>query len=161
MYEARCRISDVGYLISDILSDFFKLLVCMSLRHYLIIMSFGTSLCWLSWGFIVYSLDPFKTSAVGLLFFYLTLFLALVGSFSVAGFMIKRLIVKQDEVVFRHVRRTFRQSVIVAALFVAGLLMLAEGFLTWWNALILLALGLALEAIIFSNRKYRNPDYYV
>ncbi len=132
----------------------------MNLRHYLLVMSLGTALCWLAWFFVIYSFDPGLAAWWVFIFFYASLFLALVGTISVIGFLIKQRLIKQDDVVFRHVRRTFRQSLILAGLIIIVLLLRQAAVLRWWNAPFLLGLWLVLEGIVFTNRKYRNPDYY-
>lgn len=131
----------------------------MTLRQYLILMSIGTILCWVAWLFVVWSIDPSDAGTLGFLFFYISLFLAIVGSFSVFGFLVRRAIIKDDELVFRHVKRTFRQSIFVATLIVFVLFLLAEHLLTWWNLILLLGLCVFLEAIVFTNRKYSNTNY--
>ncbi len=131
----------------------------MNLRRYLTIMSFGTVLCWIAWGSVIYSFDPNTSGLVGITFFYTSLFLALLGTVSVAGFFIRWLLIKQDDIVFRHVRRTFRQAIIAASLSTLTLLLLHAGLLRWWNSLLLLILGFLLEAVFFTSRKYRNQDY--
>lgn len=117
-------------------------------------------MCWLAWFFVIYSFDPGLAAWWVFIFFYASLFLALVGTISVIGFLIKQRLIKQDDVVFRHVRRTFRQSLILAGLIIIVLLLRQAAVLRWWNAPFLLGLWLVLEGIVFTNRKYRNPDYY-
>ncbi len=131
----------------------------MTLRQYLILMSVGTTICWLTWLFIVFATDPNAASIWVILFFYLSLFFALVGTLSVIVFLIRRAVIKQDEIVFRHVRRTFRQSIVVSALAILVLLLLQKHLLTWWNLILICILFFALEGIVFTNRKYSNQDY--
>ncbi len=131
----------------------------MNLRRYLIIMSIGTLLCWLAWGSIIYSFDPNASGIVGPVFFYASLFLALLGTVSVIGFFVRWLLIKQDDIVFRHVRRTFRQAIIASSLSTLTFLLLHAGLLRWWNSILLLILGFLLEAVFFTSRKYRNQDY--
>ncbi len=131
----------------------------MNLRRYLTIMSLGTILCWIAWTSVIYSFDPFASGIIGISFFYTSLFLALLGTVSVVGFFIRWLLIKQDDIVFRHVRRTFRQAIIAASLTILTLLLLHAGLLRWWNSLLLILLGFLLEAVFFTNRKYRNVDY--
>ena len=131
----------------------------MTLKQYLILMSVASSLCWLAWFFIILSTDPNHASAVIFLFFYISLFLAIVGTFSVIGFLIKIKIIKNDAVVFRHVKKTFRQSILLAGLFILALFLLQKDLLTWWNTIILVLLFIVLEGVIFTNRHYRNHDY--
>ncbi len=122
-------------------------------------MSLGTVICWVTWCFIIFTLDPSNAGSLGMVFFYLSLFLALIGTFSVIIFLTRRLIVKNDEVIFRHVKKTFRQSVIVAALLIFALYLLQLHLLTWWNGILLITLFVFLEAVIFTNRRYSNKDY--
>ncbi len=131
----------------------------MNLKRYLTFMSIGTVLCWIAWGSIVYSLDPTAGGAFAIIFFYSSLFLAVLGTVSVAGFFGRWLLIKHDEVVFRHVRRTFRQAIIAATLVDLTLILLHAGLLRWWNSLLLILLGFLVEAVFFTNRKYRNHDY--
>lgn len=131
----------------------------MSLRQYLILMSIATLLCWVAWFFVLNYTTP-DSGFLTLFFFYCSLFLAILGTFSVIGFLVRRFFVKDDEVVFRHVRRTFRQSLLLAALIIFALLLLSARLLTWWNSIILIIFFLFLEAVIFTNRKFRNDDHY-
>ncbi len=130
----------------------------MSLRAYLILMSLGTLACWVAWVFIL-TIDPTTAANSIFLFFYVSLFLAIVGTFSVGGFLVRRLLIKNDEVVFRHVRRTFRQSIMVAGFLIGTLILRQKGLLAWWNFGLLIVIFILLEGVIFSNRKYSNQDY--
>ncbi len=131
----------------------------MHLRHYLILMSLGTGLCWASLVFIIWSINPFDAGVLTLAFFYFALFLAILGSFSVLGFLIRRLIIKNDEIVFRHVKKTFRQSIVVSVFVIVALLLAHAGFLAWWNSIILIILFGVIEGVVFTNRKFSNHDY--
>lgn len=96
---------------------------------------------------------------MALVFFYGSLYMAIVGTYSVIGFMVTRIVSGDDTIVFRHVRKTFRQSFFVATGCVAALMLCARGWFAWWNALILIMLIVGLEAVVFTNRKYRNAPY--
>lgn len=128
----------------------------MTLRQYLILMSVGAAICWLAWFFILGSIDPQQAGFFGFLFFYCSLFLALAGTFSVIGFLIKKIILKDDQIVFHHVKSTFRQGMLVAAVIVLGLVLLQTNLLTWWNGILLILLFAVIEGVIFTNRKYNN-----
>lgn len=130
----------------------------MTLRHYLILMSIGAFICWLAWFFVIGSIDPTQTKFFGFLFFYLSLFLALTGTISVIGFLIKKIILKEDQVVFHHVKSTFRQGTLTALLIISGLILLQIKLLAWWSAILLVLLFASVEGIIFTSRKYNNRD---
>ncbi len=130
----------------------------MTLRQYLILMSIGAFICWLAWFFVVSSIDPTQTSFFGFLFFYLSLFLALTGTVSVMGFLVKKIILKEDRVVFHHVKSTFRQGMLAALIIISGLILLQIKLLAWWSAILLVLFFTAVEGIIFTSRKYNNRD---
>jgi len=131
----------------------------MTLRQYLVLMGVGTLLCWGILGFILLTVDPLTAGITGMIFFYLSLFLALVGTFSVLVFLVRRMFDKNEEVIFRHVRKTFRQSVTIALFVILVLFLQQKQLLTWWNGLLLVIIFIALEGIVFTNRKHNNQDY--
>ena len=131
----------------------------MSLKSYVLLMSIGTLLCWLAWGFVLLYLAPAEAGLSGLLFFYSSLFLAIVGSFSVLGLLIRLRVLKEDEIVFRHVRRAFRQSVLISGFLILILILQSQHLLAWWNLIILLSLFFFLEGVMFTGRKFNNRDY--
>ena len=131
----------------------------MTLRQYLILMAIGTILCWVAWFFIISNVNPLETGYLGISFFYISLFLALTGTFSVIVFLIRHYFIKNNMVIFYHVRHTFRQGILISALITMALILLQEKLLTWWNGIILVILFVILESIIFTNRKYKNNDF--
>lgn len=131
----------------------------MSLRYYLVLMSIGALICWLAWFFVLGSVDPTQAGFFGFLFFYTSLFLALTGTFSVIGFLIKKIILKKDQVIFHHVKSTFRQGMLIALIIIGGLILLQTKLLAWWSAILLVLLFTFIEGIIFTNRKYNNKDF--
>lgn len=131
----------------------------MTLRQYLVLMSLGTLMCYSAFGFIVWTTDPSEAGFVEFLFFYVSLFLAVLGTFSVIGFVVKQKFIHNEEIIFRHVKRTFRQGAFVAFLVVLILFLRQLDYLNWWLTVLLGLLFLFLEGLIFTNRKYKNLDY--
>ena len=131
----------------------------MTLKQYLILMTFGTVICWASWGVTIWSIDPDHAGFLGFVFFYASLFLALLGTFSVLGFMIKKKTLGDDELIFRHVKRTFRQGAMLAFFCLMLLAFRQMQILTWWNAVLIAILFAVLEGIVFTNYKHSNRDY--
>ena len=103
-------------------------------------MIFATLLCWASWGFVIINVDPFESSAFGFSFFYVSMFLALIGTGSLILFSLYRLIEKDRLPLFRYVQKSFREAVIVAAFGVGFLFLRGSGWLTLWSGLILATL---------------------
>lgn len=124
----------------------------MNLRIYLILMSLGTLGCWIAWFFVLNNISPIDAGLLGLFFFYCSLFLAIVGSFSVVGFLVRRFFSKNDEIVFHHVRQTFRQSILLSILSIGLLLLLANGLFFWWNSLLLVSIFIFIEIFLATNK---------
>lgn len=131
----------------------------MTLKQYLAIMTAGTLLAWAIWGIVIFYFNPEQTKWTGFLLFYASLFLALLGTFSVFGFIIKAKTNKNDEIVFRHIKRTFRQGLFFSLFCVITLLLAQTRLLTWWNFSLLLTLYAFLEGLLFTSRKYQNRNY--
>ncbi len=129
------------------------------MRQYLVLMSIGAVVCWLAWFFVLGSVDPSQSGIFGFIFFYTSLFLALAGTFSVIGFLVKKIVLKNDQIVFHHVKSTFRQSMLTAGVIIFGLILLQIKLLAWWNAILLLLLFAAIEAVVFTNRKFSNGKF--
>lgn len=121
-------------------------------------MSLATGICWVAWVYIVMSIDPSDAGMAGLGFFYVSLFLALTGTISVIGFVIRSRLVKNDSTVFHHVKRTFRQGAIIAVSAILALFLLQWRVLAWYSGLVLVFLVAGLESVIFSRRRFGNND---
>lgn len=104
----------------------------MTLRSYLILMTFSTLLCWGAFFYVLFSIDPYLTNWLGLLLFYICLFFALSGSFAVFGFLVRFVVLKKD-LIFHSVRTAFRQSFLFSFLVVAIFYLQSQNLLTWLN----------------------------
>jgi hypothetical protein len=118
-------------------------------------MSITTAICWLAFGFVVWTINPEITNWLGFLLFYLSLFLSLVGSTAIVGFVI-RFVALKHILAFNSVTAAFRQSFLFAFMIVATLFLLAQNLFTWLN-LIYLVLGLSiLEFFMLSYKGKRE-----
>ena len=124
----------------------------MTLRAYLIIMSITTAICWLAWFFVVYTVDPNITSRIGLALFYISLFLAIVGTTAILGFIVRFAALKK-ELAFRSVKEAFRQSFLFALLVSVSLFLLSQGLFTWLNLILLVVCLSILEFFMLSYSK--------
>ena len=114
----------------------------MTLRAYIIIMGIMTGVCWAAWAYILWMVNPEVTNWIGFVLFYASLFLALVGSAALLGFVVRFVGLKQ-ELAFRLVKEAFRQSFLFASLIIISLILLSQDLFTWMNV-IFLVLGLSL-----------------
>ena len=128
----------------------------MSLKQYIILMLGGTLLCWAAWMLVVVFLDPASAGWLGFGFFYSSLYLASVGSFSLIGMGIRLLLVKESAA-FRQVAVAFRQAFFFGFLVVAALFLQSKNIFTWWNMVLLVA-ALTLVEFAILILKRREPE---
>lgn len=119
-------------------------------------MGLGTALCWVTWWLIVSASDPLQAPWFIFFFFYTSLFLALLGTFSLLGFLWRISKQKHEEVLFRHVRKTFRQGIFFAALVTAALYLRAHELFNWWSTLLLIFFLVAIESIFLTHTRVRQ-----
>lgn len=125
----------------------------MTLKTYLIIMSGATAMCWLAFGMILWSINPEITSWIGFSLFYISLFLCVMGTSAIIGFLV-RFVGLKKELAFRSVRAAFRQSFLFALLIVITLFLLSKDLFTWLNLFLLV---LALSVLEFFLISYEKP----
>ena len=126
----------------------------MTLRQYLFLMFVTTAMCWLGFGAVVRGVDPMSGGWVALALFYLSLTLALAGTFGFIGTLI-RARVNRHESAAKHVGVAVRQSLILTALFVAALAMLGHTGLSWGRLVLLIGIASLVEVFLanVSTRK--------
>lgn len=99
---------------------------------------------------MVSNINPTEAGGVGFVIFYLSGFLALVGTFSLLGFFL-RVWFSHEQVIFRHLGISFRQAVLFALLLIVALILQGERYLTWWNMLMLVAFLTVVEFVFISK----------
>lgn len=124
----------------------------MSLRNYIVLMLFGTLACTLILLAVIFFFEPINVWAV--VFFYTSLFLTLLGFFSLIGLFV-RLIFTKDTLVFKKVTTSFRQGIWFSLLIVICLYLNRIDLLIWKNVLILVV-ALALLEIFFMSFKTKH-----
>jgi Ca2+/Na+ antiporter len=130
----------------------------MTLKQYITIMILASIFCWTSWWFVIVNVDPFQADVVGFGFFYVSLFLSLIGTSSIIAFLVRKFFSHTDQPIFRHVQKSFRDSVFVS-LFLTILLYLQDKmFLHWWNAGVLTGAFLLYLLFNWSTNKTKK-DY--
>ena len=124
----------------------------MTLKSYLTIMTILTLICWSALVYVVFTINPEATNWIGFLLFYGSLFLSLIGTTTLVGFIVRFVALKQV-LAFRSVKEAFRQSFLFAILIVLSLLLLSHSLFTWLN-LFFLVVGLSiLEFFLLSYEK--------
>jgi hypothetical protein len=131
----------------------------MILKNYLILMSLATVLCWAIFIFIVNLINPESTNYIGFSLFYLSLFLSLIGTSAIIGFLI-RFVILRKELVFYAVKIAFRQSFLFSLFLVSLLFLFSQALVSWFNLILLIIIFTILEIVLstFSkeNKKYEK-----
>ena len=125
----------------------------MSLRAYIFLMLLTTTACYLAFLAVIYFFDPRTGGILALSFFYASLFLSLIGTFSLLA-LIVRIIFTSDQLIFKKVVVSFRQGIWFAFLIVISLFLKSINLFTWKN-LIFLILALAFLELFFMSYKAR------
>ena len=118
-------------------------------------MAIATAFCGLAFALVTNLINPMQTSIFGFILFYASLFLGLVGLFSLTGLGIRSWIHKGVDT-FMYVTESFRQAVSFSMLLVLGLFFQSKMLLTWWNIIILIFLFAIIEMFFYSYKK-DNP----
>lgn len=137
----------------------------MFLRLYLLIMSAMTAFCWLTFGYIVLTVDPETTNSTGFFLFYLSLLFSIIGTTAIIGFVVRFVVFRHELVIntaclpASQVKVAFRQSFFFAGFIVASLFLLSRNLLSWLNLSILIIGLSALEFFLLSYGKTKvAPD---
>jgi len=126
----------------------------MTLKKYLMLTAIATAICWTVFLFIASVVNPDSTSWLGFVLFYLALFMAVSGTSSLIGFLI-RFVALRHELVFYAVKIAYRQSFMFALFIIATLILLSQGLFSWLNLFMLIAVFVIAEMVMIHSQKTR------
>ena len=116
-------------------------------------MTLATAVCWAVFSYITWTVNPEVTNGVGFFLFYLSLFLSIVGTTAIFGFVIRFIAFRRD-FALRAVIEAFRQSFLFGGLAIVVLILLSKDMFNWMN-LAFLVIGLSvLEFFLVSYKKH-------
>ena len=108
----------------------------MTFRGYFLAMGGATAFAWLAWVLVVWRMNPDEAGLAGLVAFFLTFGLGLVGVFA-TGSMAYRVLVLRRSVILREARIAFRQALLLALAACAFLILASQDVFFWWTALLI------------------------
>lgn len=114
----------------------------------------ATILAWLGFFIIITSFDPTQGSWLVYAMFYMMLFLSVLGTLSLLGFLFRILFYGKRARLKVLVIESFRQAIIFSAVVVLALMLQAGRVLTWWNMLLLIVLATVIEFVILIFRQH-------
>lgn len=125
----------------------------MTLRQYLILMTFCTIVSWAVWGTVVSLVDPDVGGIIGILFFYTSLGLALTGTNSIIGLLIRSRF-NRTELISRLAAISFRQALWFSLVIILAMVLQSYRMLTWW-IMAIVVLALVITEFFFLSLKRR------
>jgi len=129
----------------------------MTFRDFLAVMAVGAVAAWAAWIVVLVSIDPVRAGVSAIVFFYLTLAVALFGTLACAGSGI-RAWAKPQELPIRQVGPAFRQAGLITIVVLGTLMLSSAGVLRWWTqSLVLLAVAL-IELASLASTKSNRPN---
>ncbi len=127
----------------------------MTIRQFLTIIVFATLVCWMSWGVVLWNVDPFEASAFHMVGFYVTLFLALSGTIATGLYGWYHFFGDVQVPVFRYVKKSATQGAYIAGTCVILLILQGLAFFNPWTVLLVILLIAFFVSIQFSSNKSR------
>lgn len=114
----------------------------MTIRQFLGIISFGTLLCWGAFLLILFNIDPFQANTLLISFFYISLFLGLIGTITAILYAWYHIFGDVQIPVFRHVKKSIGSGFFIALIFTLLLfLQRMRGLNLWSGAFIILLIS--------------------
>jgi len=123
----------------------------MALRNCLIGLVASTVLCFSAWILILLNIDPTMTNWQGFLLFYLSLFFALAGSFTLINFFIRNKFFS-GKPLFRQIEVSLRHGIFFSTIII-GMLILQKMEMSNWQNTLLLVIGVIVLEFYFMNRE--------
>lgn len=124
----------------------------MSFRSYLILMTLATVTAWIAWSVVLHGVDPTRSGVVGFLLFYITFIMAVFGTISVLGLLI-RLWRSKRELPSRLAIRSFRHGLLLSVLLTSSLLLFSQNWFRWWTMLLMVIIVALIEMAFVSSRQ--------
>lgn len=128
----------------------------MKLRTYIIALVLSTALCIVAWVITLQYINPEQAGILGLILFYASFFVSIIGIAALMGLYI-RILFSRNEILFAHITPSFRQGVLVAACATILLFLQGTKLLTWWDAL-LVVLIISLTEFFFHSRELSKKE---
>ena len=108
-------------------------------------------LAWLAFITVIMKFNPYESTALALAFFYISMFIALSCTFTLAGYYF-RLWLYRNEVFYMHINISLRQGVLLSLITASCFVLLMLRVLTWWSGMLLI-LSMALLEFYFTSKE--------
>jgi hypothetical protein len=129
-------------------------------KKYILPLSIITGTSWVTFILALTNLEPCSQydvqtfcasiSSGSMIMFFLTLFLALTGTFTLLGYL-TRFYIYKEELYFNHLGISIRQGILLSICSVTAIGFLSINVLRWWTALLLLSIIVMIEFYFLSK----------
>ena len=123
----------------------------MSLKTYIVGIGISTFLCWSAFFLTVTNIDPFTTDSSGLISFFVSFFLGILG-LTILIMMYVRSRMNSVAELYEKMPVIVRQSFIISFGLTAILWMQSMRVFRWWTALMLLIILILIEISFYVNK---------
>jgi len=127
----------------------------MGLKGYLSSIGLGTFLAWFAWMVVLFNVNPADTGVAGLVMFYVTLSIALIGTLTIIMSTLRVYILKR-KVPVREIRKALRHSVLFSIVAVVSLALSAAGKFHSWHVILLVAAACVIEYFFMQFHRERG-----
>ncbi len=124
----------------------------MTLKVYILLIAICTIFCWISWGIILWNIDPSESELGGFILFYLSLFLSLMGTITLGGSLL-RLKFNRNKLILKQAIIALRQAIWFSSLIIFFLILQGFNLLYWWNIGLFVLFLIVLESFFMSLEK--------
>ena len=125
----------------------------MSISKSLSLIFLSTLFFWLIFVIFLIFVEPTEGGIFALIIFFLSLFLGLLGIFTLLFIILKFRHLKNKEKIFEKFSSSFRQAIFISIFLISLLILRTLRFLEWWSAASLLLFFLLLELIFLTKKK--------
>jgi len=106
---------------------------------------------WTGWFTVLYRVNPFGKS-ISLVLFYISLFFALAGTFTLIGFYI-RVFISKNEIYFENINVSLRQGILLSICTIAALVFQSFRVLTWLTGILLVSILILFEIYLITEER--------
>lgn len=121
-------------------------------------MLLATILAWLGFVVVIRSFDPNQANLSVFVLFYSSLFISILGTFSLVGLGSRKIWHRKAMAARLIVTESFRQACILSVVLIIALWLQGYRVLTWWNIVLLIVAATTLEFLIIIFRQQSNPE---
>ncbi len=123
----------------------------MKLQSYLIGIGASSVICWVAFVLTIFYLNPNTNRTLALSSFFISLFFALAGTFTLAGFFI-RTALSHNELYYANINVSFREGFLLSLIIIGILALQLLKLLTWWDASLFVAIMILVEFYFLTKK---------